>query len=381
MFASTTMVKRPIRSGALLIGVTLLAAGLLPAPARSQSPVLLDPSTLTKFVDPLPLPATARPTGIVRGVPQYTMTARQFSQMLHRDLPGPTDVWGYDDNSSQPGSAGYPGPTIEARKGRPIDVTWVNGLPQTPLLPVDPSIPGATDHGPTSIATHLHGGEIPAESDGGPDHWFEPGESRTLRYPNVQRSAPLWYHDHAVGITRLNVYAGLAGFYNLRDASEPRLRLPFGAYEIPLAIQDRSFTADGRLAYSSTPPCPFFGNTALVNGKVWPYLNVEPRRYRFRILNGSNARLYELSLFESDQAGTYTSGATPGPAFRQTGSDGGFLPSAVTIPSKLSTAPGERADVVVDFSGLAGKFFLLRNEAQGGGIMGMGGGIDRKSVV
>ena len=96
-----------------------------------------------------------------------------------------------------------------------------------------------------------------------------------------------WYHDHAVGITRLNVYAGLAGFYLLRDREEAKLGLPEGPFEIPLAIQDRSFTADGQLYYPPTWQCHFFGDTALVNGKIWPYLNVEPRKYRFRILNGS----------------------------------------------------------------------------------------------
>ena len=356
--------------------VVLVSAGSAPVATRAAAAAPLDPSTLTKFVDALPVPLVAKPTTSSQGIARYTLTARQFSQRLHRDMPGLTRVLGFDDGSGRPGSAGYPGPTIDATSGKPITVTWQNALPATPILPVDPAIMGASEHGPTAISPHLHGGNVPDSVDGGPDRWFEPGTARTYTYPNGQQAATLWYHDHAIGITRLNVYEGLAGYYLIRDNNEKQAKLPDGANEIPLVIQDRSFTQDGQLAYPTDWQCHFFGDTALVNGKVWPYLDVEPRRYRFRILNGSNTRSYSLSLFESDTAGAYDPSAALGPSFVQVGTDGGLLRAPVTVPRKLTLAAGERADVVVDFSALAGHSLLLRNEAVGGGVMddtGMGG--------
>ena len=359
---------------AAIVSIGVLAShGSTPAATNAATAEPLDPSSLTKFVDPLPHPLAAEPTSVSSSVTEYTLTARQFDQRLHRDMPADTRVIGFDDGSGRPGSGGYPGPTIEATRGRPIAVTWRNALPSTPLLPIDPSIMGAADHVPTAISPHLHGGNVPEGVDGGPDRWFEPGSERTYAYPNAQQAATLWYHDHAIGITRLNVYEGLAGFYLLRDNNEKRAKLPEGAFEIPLVIQDRSFTSEGQLAYPTDWQCHFFGDTALVNGKVWPYLDIEPRRYRFRILNGSNTRSYSLSLFESDAAGTFGPGAALGPEFVQVGTDGGLLAAPVTVPRKLTLGAGERADVVVDFSALAGQSILLRNEAVGGGVMGDGG--------
>jgi len=303
----------------------------------------LDPSLLTKFSDALPLPTAAAPVG----PSAYHITMSQFRQRLHSEMP-PTTVWGYDQS--------YPGPTIEARSGEPISVTWSNELPTQHLLPIDRTLDGA-DTGPDVRAvTHLHGGHVPPAVDGGPLDWFVPGESRVFTYPNAQHAATLWYHDHALGITRLNVFAGLAGFYLLRDPVEDALPLPAGSYEVPLVIQDRAFFADGELRYPDegvTHPVwvpEFFGDTILVNGKVWPYLEVEPRRYRFRILNGSNARFYELFL-------------SNGEPIRQIGSDGGLLESAVAL-NRLLLAPGERADVIVDFTGQESQSILLRNTAK-----------------
>jgi spore coat protein A len=191
-------------------------------------------------------------------------------------------------------------------------------------------------------------------------------------YPNDQQATTLWYHDHALGSTRQNVFAGLAGFYLIRDEIEDSLNLPKGQYEIPLMIQDRLFNADGSLLYPvQTPGDPdprvppiwipeFFGDTVLVNGKVWPFLEVEPRKHRFRLVNGSNARFYNLVLEESTEAGV--SLERPGPAFYQIGTDGGFLPAPVQL-TELLLAPAERFDVIIDFAGLAGKFFLLTNDA------------------
>jgi len=181
------------------------------------------------------------------------------------------------------------------------------------------------------------------------------------------------YHDHALGSTRLNVYTGLAGFYLIRNSVEDDLDLPRGQYEIPLVIQDRFLNADGSLLYpivdtggDQDPRVPpvwipeFFGDTVLVNGKVWPSLEVEPRKYRFRILNGSNARFYHLTLNESTSGGTSLGG--PGPTIHQIGTDGGLLPAPVRLDDIL-IAPAERFDVVIDFRGAEGKFFVLNNDA------------------
>jgi spore coat protein A len=185
------------------------------------------------------------------------------------------------------------------------------------------------------------------ESDGYPEAWFTNGfartgrffEQRTYRYPNDQAAMQLWYHDHALGAPRINNYAGLQGVYLLRDRVEDGLNLPSGAFEIPLVIQDRLFNPDGSLLYPvvdkggdpdpRVPPIwipEFFGDTVLVNGNVWPFLEVEPRKYRFRILNASNARFYRLTL---NEAGGPRNGSTgrSGPSFIQIGTDGGFLPA------------------------------------------------------
>ena len=181
----------------------------------------------------------------------------------------------------------------------------------------------------------------------------------------------MWYHDHALGITRLNQYSGLQGLYFIRDDDENDLKLPKGSYEVPLMIHDRLLNPDGSLEYpvsdNSDPEVPafwvpeFFGDTVLVNGKVWPNLEVEPRKYRFRMLNASNARFYHLTLdgasLDGDRLGT------AGPEFIQIGSDGGFLPAPVRS-RELTIAPAERFDVIIDFSDAEGKFFVLSNDAK-----------------
>lgn len=309
----------------------------------------LDPTVLEKYVDALPIPAVIKSKGINRLSPYYEVTMTQFTQKLHRDL-NPTTVWGYNGT--------YPGPTFEVMRGRPIWVKWINKLPTTHLLPIDPTIHGAQPPNPAvRTVVHLHGGNVPPQSDGFPEDWFTPGSSDTDFYPNQQQAATLWYHDHALGITRLNVYAGLEGFYLLRDTHENLLRLPRGKYEIPMVIQDRSFNTDGSLFYpdtgSGTHPIwvpEFFGDTIVVNGKIWPFLEVEPRKYRFRLLNGSNSRFYNLKL-------------ASGQPFYQIGTDGGLLPSPVQV-NEILLAPAERADVVVDFSEHAGETILLTNDAR-----------------
>ena len=328
--------------------------------------------TLRKFVDALPVPSTIIPTGFSpTGVPFFDVTMRQFSQKLHRDLP-PTTLWGYNSL--------YPGPTFEARRGRPIDVRWRNGLPRTHMLPLDFTIHGSEPPSPeVRTVVHLHGHKVLPASDGYPEAWFTNGFAQTgpffasqvYHYPNDQAAAGLWYHDHALGITRLNLYTGLEGFYFIRDDQEDALRLPRGRYEVPLMIQDRSLNSDGSLLYPvqvpGDPDIPpvwvpeFFGDAVLVNGKVWPYLEVEPRKYRFRMLNGSNARFYHLTLNESTATGD--SLGRPGPRFVQIGTDGGFLTAPVQL-TELTVGPAERFDVVIDFSGAFGKFFVMNNDAK-----------------
>ncbi len=297
----------------------------------------------------------------------------QVKQKLHRDLP-PTTIWGYNGM--------YPGPTFEVRRNHPIFVKWENKLPFEHLLPVDRTIHGAEPDKPSvRTVVHLHEGRVRPESDGYPEAWFTRDfekvgpkfTNKVSHYPNCQRPATLWYHDHAIGITRLNVYAGLAGFYILRDDEEEKLNLPSGKFEIPLVIQDRSFYPSGELFYPTQPghqppPAPqppppadpklpnpsvvpeFFGNTILVNGKVWPYLEVEPRKYRFRILNGSNSRFYRISL-------------SSGQDFVQIGTDGGLLDKPITV-SQIILAPAERVDVIIDFANHKGKKILLMNDAK-----------------
>ena len=330
---------------------------------------------ITKFVDELPIPSTIAPSGTLNGVPFYDVKMRPLQKKLHRDLPA-TALWGYNGQ--------YPAPTFEVRRGKPIAVKWENQLPGTHFLPIDKTIHGAEPPTPSvRTVVHLHGMKSMPASDGYPEAWFTNGfqktgpffETQVYHYSNDQQATTLWYHDHALGITRLNVYAGLGGgFYLIRDNHEDSLGLPSGQYEIPLVIQDRFLNPDGSLLYpvednggdpdTRVPPVwipEFFGDTVLVNGKVWPFLEVEPRKYRFRILNGSNARFYHMTLQEAWASGQALGGRS-GPVFTQIGSDGGLLPAPVTR-TDLLMAPAERLDVVIDFSGQQGKNFLLTNDA------------------
>ena len=255
--------------------------------------------------------------------------------------------------------------------GVPVEVTWENRLPTRHIFQVDPHIHGAMPPSPAvRTVPHLHGSRTRSESDGLPEKWFESGKSARYHYPNDQLAATLWYHDHALGITRLNVYAGLSGFYLLRDAHELGMNLPSGDYEIPLVIHDRLLDDKGQLTYSaswedgSSVPAgvwgpEFFGDLAVVNGVVFPHCDVEPCRYRFRILNGSNSRFFNFYLNLAQHPTDIPSLVR----FHQIGTDGGFLGKPVAI-EKLLLGPAERADLIVDFSGLEGKVVTLSNNAQ-----------------
>ena len=268
-----------------------------------------------KFVDALPIPPVIQ---VRAGDPvDLSVTIDQFQTKFHRDLPaGPS--WGY--NSSNPG------PTLIVEKGQKLRVHWKNRLPTTHIfklptgfMPMDPMPDVRT-------VTHLHGAVVEQpgiqdrlhNNDGWPDAWITPGQEQISEYPNNQDARMLWYHDHAMASTGRNVAAGLAGAYIIRDDYERSLNLPSGDYEIPLIIEAMGFGSDGMRYYTPDIGTEFYGNSVAVNGKLWPFLKVEPRKYRFRILNASNARSYAMKLV--DQAAQ-----TAGPALYQIGVDGGFL--------------------------------------------------------
>jgi spore coat protein A, manganese oxidase len=315
---------------------------------------LLDINGLAKFVDPLPVPAILKPSGTRpspetpgSNIPYYRVAMRAFERKMHRDIK-PTRLWGFGESS--------PGPTFETRSGEPLLVEWANELPAAHFLPIDHKVHGAEASKPdVRVVTHLHGAKAPAESDGYPEDWWVPGKSALYYYPNRQDAAMLWYHDHTLGITRLNMYAGLFGAYIIRDSFEDGLNLPRGKYEIPLTICDRSFDQEGQLYYpiSPDPESPWvpdvFGEATVVNGKVFPYLEVEPRKYRFRLINAANGRFFHLALSNGQQ-------------FHQIGTDLGLLPAPVPLKS-LMIAPGERADLIVDFSGHGGEQIVVSNDA------------------
>lgn len=338
-------------------------AQVLPAQvlAAQQSP----PVTLASYVTPFSIPSVIRPSS---GAAPLRIYMRPFRHKAHRDLPV-SSMWGYNGM--------WPGPTIEVRRGQPISVKWTNQLPTKHFLPLDYTIHGEEQDVPqVRTVTHVHGAQVMPDSDGYPDAWVT-SDGRTgsalaadpCRYPNDQPATTLWYHDHAIGITRLNIYAGLAGFYLIRDPEEDSLNLPRGVYEIPLMIQDRSFSADGSMLY---PPAPngthpvwmqeFFGNAICVNGKATPFLEVEPRKYRFRVVNGSNSRFYHFTLVPADAAGKPNGKPADAPPFRQIGTDGGLLPAPLST-HYLIFSPGERFDIVIDFSEHNGMNFALVNDA------------------
>ncbi|UHQ99061.1 multicopper oxidase (plasmid) [Natrinema zhouii] len=375
--------RRELCIAAGATGISALAGCSAPTnPSRAESATTItDHSSpdLEKWVDEVPRPGVVEPSGTKDGQPQYEIEMREVEQKLHRDLPA-TTVWGYDGQ--------FPGPTIEAEQGEPIYVRWTNGLPDEHLLPVDTTIHSDIipyDMPGVRTVTHLHGGNVESESDGHAQAWYtrnfeETGpefQKKDYYYVNDQPPATLWYHDHSLGITRLNVYAGLAGFYLLRNDHERSLDLPEGEYEIPLVFQDRSFEEDGSLFYPTaisdeqagsdeSLPDPsivpqFYGDTSVVNGKAWPRLSVEPRSYRFRLLNGSNSRYYTLKLRQYDESSGEA--GDDGPSFVQIGNDGGLLSTPVEIEDRLELGAGQRADVVVDFAEHAGETLLLHNDA------------------
>ncbi|HYA22840.1 MAG TPA: multicopper oxidase [Terriglobales bacterium] len=338
-------------------GTLAAAAIMLPQRSHRSAPPMthpvLDPSSLAQFVDPLPIPKVLQsnqlrpsPANPAVKIPYYRLPMRQFESKVHRDMK-PTRFWGFD--------ASLPGPTIESQSGKGILVEWANELPTSHFLPIDHNLHGAeADKPEVRTVVHMHGAKTLPESDGYPEDWYVPGKSAVYHYPNEQDAALLWYHDHALGINRLNVFAGLFGLFIVRDAAEDALNLPRGKYEIPLVLCDRFFDQEGQLYYPVSQYAKFpwvpevFGNAILANGKLLPYLEVEPRKYRFRVLNAANGRFFHL---------TFSNGRT----FHQIGTDQGFLPAPLML-KQLTLAPAERADLVVDFADHAGEQFVLTND-------------------
>jgi len=345
-----------LQNGSLAAISLAVPQTLSQVPAAKSAPKFrtqLNASSLTPFVDALPIPEIAHPVDHrpspadpAQKLPYYRVAMRPFETKIHRDMK-PTRLWGYGGAS--------PGPTFETRSGQGLLVEWANELPDAHFLPIDHSIHGAEATKPdVRTVVHLHGAKAPPDSDGYPDNWYTSGKSAIYHYPNRQDAAMLWYHDHALGINRLNVFAGLLGAFFVRDEFEDSLGLPSGKYEIPLVIYDRIFDLEGQLNYpiSADPKKPWvpevFGDAILVNGKLFPYLEVEPRQYRFRVLNGANGRFFHLSLEN-------------GQAFHQIGTDQGLLPAPLEL-TRASLAPAERTDLIVDFSGMEGKNVVLKND-------------------
>ncbi len=357
-------------AGSLMSGGPSAGMGPMTMPAPRTAAVCPEPvssPSLSKFTEQLTLPGRID----LRAGGTAELRMRSGAHRFHEELP-PTPTSGYAPVGST-GADWYGGPTIEARRGQPATLVVKNALGPHPLADsMDHTLMGMTDTdqvAPRGVI-HLHGAHSEPSQDGLPTDTVPVGASTTYRYVNDQEAAGLWYHDHSWGMTRLQVAAGLAGQYWLRDAFDTGrpnnpLGLPSGEAEIPLTLQDRTFSADGTFAYPVGAFCgddavpedypnqwapEFFGDTAVVNGKVAPNLDMARGMYRFRLLNGSNARFYHVVL-------------PAGLTVYQIGSDGGLLDAPVRL-TEILLAPAERMDLLVDLrKATPGTRFVLRNDA------------------
>lgn len=387
-----------------LLSLSLAVTGSF-AQAQLSPQIPMAGTAVPQYADPLPELEII----VDEGEPIELHMTEFEAQVLPRSMPK-TWVWGY----LKPGQTerdSYLGPVIITTRGVPTEMKFVNNLgtaattkvdayrystDQTlhwadPLndgmslwnhlvMPPEPGSPGAVNYqGPIPAAVHLHGGEVPPQLDGGPDSWFTSdglhigagyysmdgllAKNYTIyRYPNTQEGAPIWFHDHTLGATRLNVYCGLAGGYVITDPVNDPPNLP---PLIPLVLQDRMFDITGQLFFPGAsaggvlwalnPEHPywtpeFLGDVIVVNGKAWPYKEVAPQRYTLLFINGSNARTYEMSLFDPISRNF-------GPPLWVIGTDGGYLDKPVNLNpaikgnNKLVIMPGERYTVIVDFAG------------------------------
>ncbi|MEQ1636070.1 MAG: multicopper oxidase domain-containing protein [Methylococcales bacterium] len=366
---------------------------------------------LNPFKDDLPVPDVVKPLKHDHKPRCLVIKAVVEQVKLHQDLPE-TEVWSYRLKQGKVikygSGSSYLGPTVEVNKGDLVNVCWENEINESSSLPYEvvkvPYIDGAIpvpQNQPgveltalndmddklrakvrdlqATLATHLHGGRTQADSDGWPDNTITAGQSAHCTYHNDQNAAMLWYHDHANHVTRLNVYAGLAGVWLVRDEEEDALDLPTGGFELPLVIQDRNLDLEsagnftGALLHKTEVidpndpglplnpqggPAEFFGPYSLVNGKIWPKAEVEPRLYRLRVLNGSNARTYRLMLLDAQ-------GNTQNSNIWQIGCDQGLMQFKVPVPKTgLILMPGERVDLLVDFCRFSNQSLYLWNTAE-----------------
>ncbi|HET9497613.1 MAG TPA: multicopper oxidase domain-containing protein, partial [Candidatus Limnocylindria bacterium] len=334
MSATRRITRRQFLKAGAVIGASAGASALIPwrlaAPwvARANGLPFLDPSSLTRFVDPLPIPPTWSTAQLAGNGLTMAPGLHRFSSQM-----GWTPTFGY-------GGASYLGPTIEVQTGVPVSFVARNRLGPHPLS-IDLALhgPDAEDQLRPRASLHLHGGYTEPGSDGYPEDTFRPGEDHVYNYVEDQQAGTVWYHDHALGMTRLNVYAGLAGLQPIRDP-EAEAGLPSGPYEVPIVLQDKRFLVDAAqglnpLFYPSPWAPEFFGDVMTVNGAVWPNLNVDRGWYRLRMANGSSSRFYHVSL-------------EPRRRMLQIGSDTGLLERPGGL-DRLILAPGERADLLVDF--------------------------------
>lgn len=370
---------------------------IMPKPGRHME--RLNAEDHPKFERPLPNPLAPinRFAPTTPGGTSYALQIREFQSHIglvdKKGAPLTTVLWGYGTAAQPPTS---PARTFSVRSGSTIGVSYVNqlvnssGAPLPHRLPVDTSLMWANPgnlggQAPVPLVAHRHGGVASGDrSDGLPDGWSSPDAnndglpdlqgrlySTQYQFNNNQEASHLWFHDHALGVTRLNVNMGLVGNYLIRDANEDYLTarnmLPAPAYELPLVIQDHMFDTTGKVYYPSSdkknnPSAPaithlpeFFGDFILVNGVPWPKCEVEPRPYRLRLLNASDSRFYKLQLKRSNGA------VLP---FHQVGTELGLMDGPVAL-TELILAPGERADVVVNFAGLAHQTLTFTNSANG----------------
>jgi len=399
---------------------------------------------LRKFIDPLPMFGTDIPILIPNttrypGVDYYEIVAGTYRQQLSSDLPatmGGSRLYGYAADGPSPSYTALGG-SIIAKRGTPVRIKYRSDLPALHIIPFDatiPTAPGILGGSQNRIAIHLHGGLVPWASDGGPFHWVDPtgagGPSNVnwlyddkgkltndLYYPNNQSARFMWYHDHAIGTTRTSAYAGLAAGYILTDDYDQAVDTlyPLGEGKtLILVFQDKVFynpaidpgyaTAANGAGYgdlwypyvyekaiwkyqgnakaSPLPSCipEMFGDTMLVNSRVFPRVSVDRGAYRIRTLNACNARFLNLKFVYADLTGTEPLGGYLAPTVAPVnawmiGTEGGFLPSPVQIfasglptnPLNLTPwlqAPAERSDMIVDFSQcVAGSKVLLYNDA------------------
>jgi FtsP/CotA-like multicopper oxidase with cupredoxin domain len=321
------------RRDLLKLGVFSSAALALPAERMARTQLAIDDRIAAgrlpqPFTVPFAVPPVATPVATTADTDLYSLTQVQAPAAI---LPGlTTQIWGYDGIA--------PGPTIVVPQGRKTVVRQACDLPAVhPTLRYN-----------VWTSTHLHGSASLPEYDGYASDITSPGEFKDYQYPNAQSARTLWYHDHGVHITAQNAYMGLAAMYILHDPQELALPIPHGAYDVPIVLKDAMFTSSGELIFDDNDHSGFFGDVILVNGRPWPAMAVQRRKYRFRILNASASRSYDLAL-------------STGEPFTVIGTDGGLMPVPQQAPT-IRQGMAERYEVVIDFEKyVIGQRIVLQN--------------------